>query len=200
MKNKIFVNPSLYIGLGKTGTKVILGVKSLYIKQYGEIPPNISFLCFDDDTSSLNESFIEINYNKLLQDGYHQNVTEKIYLTTDEIIDISYDFNKIEIIDFIKKNNIDWLDETILNQLPRDYNSKNNSIVYRQLKRLGFFINYKTFNNSLCFSIVCIFSVVIICSWCFFNWSFSSSIYNGSLCFRFTSTGGFLSSFFSVTV
>ena len=146
MKNKIFVNPSLYIGLGKTGTKVILGVKSLYIKQYGEIPPNISFLCFDDDTSSLNESFIEINYNKLLQDGYHQNVTEKIYLTTDEIIDISYDFNKIEIIDFIKKNNIDWLDETILNQLPRDYNSKNNSIVYRQLKRLGFFINYKTFN------------------------------------------------------
>ena len=149
MKNEIFVNPSLYIGLGKIGTKVILGVKSYYIKQYGEIPPNISFLCFDDDTSSLNESFIEINYNKLLQDGYnryHQNVTEKIYLTTDEIIDISYDFNKIEIIDFIKNNNIDWLDETILNQLPNDYNSKSNSIVYRQLKRLGFFINYKTFN------------------------------------------------------
>ena len=30
--------------------------------------------------------------------------------------------------------------------MPKDYNSKNNSIVYRQLKRLGFFINYKTFN------------------------------------------------------
>ena len=40
MKNKIFVNPSLYIGLGKTGTKVILGVKkSLYIKQYDENLP-----------------------------------------------------------------------------------------------------------------------------------------------------------------
>ena len=113
MKKEIFINPSLYIGLGKTGVEIILNLKSLYLKQYGEIPPNISFLCFDDDKSSIDESFIELNYNKLQQDGCYHNITEKIYLKTDEFIDISYDFSKIEIINYIKNNNINWLDETI---------------------------------------------------------------------------------------
>ncbi len=61
-ENKISINPGMYIGLGNTGIKVMLEVKCLYLKKYGEIPPNISFLCIDSDLISLNENFVELSY------------------------------------------------------------------------------------------------------------------------------------------
>ena len=49
MKHKVSRN--LFIGLGGTGSKILINVKKELVEFYGKVPPSIEFLIFDTDQS-----------------------------------------------------------------------------------------------------------------------------------------------------
>jgi len=49
MQQRVGMRPSLLIGLGGTGQKVLVQLKARFIRNYGEVPPAVEFLCFDTD-------------------------------------------------------------------------------------------------------------------------------------------------------
>jgi hypothetical protein len=49
IEQKANLRPTLLIGIGGTGQKVLVQLKARFIKNYGEKPPAVEFLCFDTD-------------------------------------------------------------------------------------------------------------------------------------------------------
>ncbi len=49
MQERVGMRPTLLIGLGGTGQKVLVQLKARFIRNYGEVPPAVEFLCFDTD-------------------------------------------------------------------------------------------------------------------------------------------------------
>lgn len=49
MQARVGMRPTLLIGLGGTGQKVLVQLKARMIRNYREIPPAVEFLCFDTD-------------------------------------------------------------------------------------------------------------------------------------------------------
>jgi len=52
MQQRIKMRPTLLVGLGGTGQKVLLQLKARFIRNYGEVPPAVEFLCFDTDQAT----------------------------------------------------------------------------------------------------------------------------------------------------
>ena len=49
MQQRVGMRPTLLIGLGGTGQKVLVQLKARFMRNYGEVPPAVEFLCFDTD-------------------------------------------------------------------------------------------------------------------------------------------------------
>ncbi len=49
MQQRVGMRPSLLIGLGGTGQKVLVQLKARFIRNYGQVPSAVEFLCFDTD-------------------------------------------------------------------------------------------------------------------------------------------------------
>ena len=52
MQNRVGMRPTLLIGLGGTGQKVLVQLKARFVRNYGQVPPAVEFLCFDTDQSA----------------------------------------------------------------------------------------------------------------------------------------------------
>lgn len=52
MQERVGMRPTLLIGLGGTGQKVLVQLKARFIRNYGQVPPAVEFLCFDTDQSA----------------------------------------------------------------------------------------------------------------------------------------------------
>jgi hypothetical protein len=52
MQQRVGMRPTLLIGLGGTGQKVLVQLKSRFIRNYGQVPPAVEFLCFDTDQTA----------------------------------------------------------------------------------------------------------------------------------------------------
>lgn len=52
MQQKINMRPTLMIGLGGTGQKVLVHLKARFLRNYGDVPRAVRFLCFDTDTAA----------------------------------------------------------------------------------------------------------------------------------------------------
>ena len=57
MQRKISMRPTLLIGIGGTGQKVLIQLKARFLKNYGEVPRAVSFLCFDTDPAAEKTKF-----------------------------------------------------------------------------------------------------------------------------------------------
>ena len=56
MQQRVGMRPTLLIGLGGTGQKVLIQLKAHFMRVYGQVPPAVEFLCFDtDQTAELTE-------------------------------------------------------------------------------------------------------------------------------------------------
>src|SRR5689334_8911210 len=49
MQQKVNMRPTLLIGIGGTGQKVLVQLKTRFIRNYGQKPAAVEFLCFDTD-------------------------------------------------------------------------------------------------------------------------------------------------------
>lgn len=49
MQQKLEMRPTLLIGMGGTGQKVLANIKARFVQNYGEVPPALRLLCFDTD-------------------------------------------------------------------------------------------------------------------------------------------------------
>lgn len=49
MQQRVGMRPTLLIGLGGTGQKVLVQLKARFLRTYREVPPAVEFLCFDTD-------------------------------------------------------------------------------------------------------------------------------------------------------
>ncbi len=52
MQQRVGMRPTMLIGLGGTGQKVLVQLKARFIRNYGQVPPAVEFLCFDTDQSA----------------------------------------------------------------------------------------------------------------------------------------------------
>jgi hypothetical protein len=52
MQLRVGMRPTLLVGLGGTGQKVLVQLKARFIRNYGQVPPAIEFLCFDTDQTA----------------------------------------------------------------------------------------------------------------------------------------------------
>src|SRR5271157_5909135 len=52
MQKRVGMRPTLLIGLGGTGQKVLVQLKARFMKNYGQVPPAVEFLCFDTDQTA----------------------------------------------------------------------------------------------------------------------------------------------------
>ena len=52
MQQQVGMRPTLLIGLGGTGQKVLVQLKGRFIRNYGQVPPAVEFLCFDTDQTA----------------------------------------------------------------------------------------------------------------------------------------------------
>jgi hypothetical protein len=52
MQQRVGMRPTLLIGLGGTGQKVLVQLKARFIRNYGKVPPAVEFLCFDTDQTA----------------------------------------------------------------------------------------------------------------------------------------------------
>lgn len=57
MQRKISMRPTLLIGIGGTGQKVLIQLKARFLRNYGEVPRAVSFLCFDTDPAAEKTKF-----------------------------------------------------------------------------------------------------------------------------------------------
>ena len=57
MQRKINMRPTLLIGIGGTGQKVLIQLKARFLRNYGEVPRAVSFLCFDTDPAAEKTKF-----------------------------------------------------------------------------------------------------------------------------------------------
>lgn len=129
------VNPALFIGLGGTGSKILLQVKSTVLKNYGELPPMIKLLCFDTDARELNSSSDVIEYDKKSQDGSSSRVKEAIQFSPNETVAIPItDPAGLAKHDYIRE----WLSPSVLAQIgPSDTGARQ----IRQMGRFAIFEN-----------------------------------------------------------
>ena len=51
------MRPTLLIGIGGTGQKVLIQLKARFLRNYGEVPRAVSFLCFDTDPAAEKTKF-----------------------------------------------------------------------------------------------------------------------------------------------
>lgn len=134
------INPALFIGLGGTGHKVLLQVKTALLRNYGEVPPATKILCFDTDKRELSSSFEEIEYYKKNGDGTKTKVTEKVSFKPSETVGIPIT-NPLGLInhEYIKS----WVSEDVRAQIgPSDTGAKQ----IRQMGRFAIFENYRKEN------------------------------------------------------
>lgn len=127
------VNPAIFIGLGGTGHKVLLQLKSALLSNYGEVPTVIDMLCFDTDLELLATSQ-ELTYDKK-NSGL---VTEKVTFDNNEVLGIPIK-NPDKLLKFqhIKS----WLSDRIAPRIgPTDTGAKQ----IRQMGRFAIFENYNT--------------------------------------------------------
>jgi len=116
------VSRNLFIGLGGTGSSILIQVKRSIIEKYGEVPPSVEFLVMDTDS------------------GVH-NVMEKIdekivRFDNDEILDIPIkNPHKLKKFDHVKS----WLSDKIE---PLINPSDRGASQIRSLGRFAFFENY----------------------------------------------------------
>jgi hypothetical protein len=130
------VTPALFIGLGGTGHKVLLQVKSSILKNYGELPPMTKLLCFDTDRRELLSSTDEIEYDKKNQDGTFTRVTESIQFSPSETVGIPIT-NPMGLVnqDYINE----WLSPGVRSQVgPSDTGA-------RQIRQMGRFAIFENF-------------------------------------------------------
>lgn len=52
MQQSVGMRPTLLIGLGGTGQKVLIQLKARFLRNYGQIPNAVEFLCFDTDQTA----------------------------------------------------------------------------------------------------------------------------------------------------
>jgi hypothetical protein len=52
LQQRVGMRPTLLVGLGGTGQKVLIQLKARFLRNYGEVPPAIEFLCFDTDQTA----------------------------------------------------------------------------------------------------------------------------------------------------
>jgi len=52
MTQRVGMRPTLLIGVGGTGQKVLVQLKARFIRNYGQVPTAVEFLCFDTDQSA----------------------------------------------------------------------------------------------------------------------------------------------------
>jgi hypothetical protein len=52
MQQRVGMRPTLLVGLGGTGQKVLVQLKARFIRNYGQVPPAVEFLCFDTDQAA----------------------------------------------------------------------------------------------------------------------------------------------------
>jgi hypothetical protein len=53
MQQSVGMRPTLLIGLGGTGQNVLVQLKARFIRNYGQVPPAVEFLCFDTDQTAI---------------------------------------------------------------------------------------------------------------------------------------------------
>lgn len=130
------INPALFIGLGGTGHKVLLQVKTSLLKNYGEVPPATKLLCFDTDKRELMNANEELEYNKKNEDGTFSLVNEKINFNPTETVGIPIT-NPLGLINqpYIRS----WVSDEVAPQIgPSDTGAKQ----IRQMGRFAIFENY----------------------------------------------------------
>ena len=130
------INPALFIGLGGTGHKVLLQVKTALLRNYGEVPSATKLLCFDTDKRELSASFEEIEYQKKNEDGSRTKVKEKISFKPSETVGIPI----TNPLGLLKQEYIrDWVSENVQAQIgPSDTGAKQ----IRQMGRFAIFENF----------------------------------------------------------
>ncbi len=52
MQQRVNMRPTLMVGLGGTGQKVLVQLKARFVRNYGDVPPAIEFLSFDTDQAA----------------------------------------------------------------------------------------------------------------------------------------------------
>jgi hypothetical protein len=128
------VTPTLFIGLGGTGHKVLLQVKKSLLSNFGEKPPVTDILCFDTDTQELSTAQDELTYVK--KNGTR--VSEVIRFDRDEVIGISVKSpDKLVKFQHIKS----WLSDIIA---PKISPSETGAKQIRQMGRFAIYENYNT--------------------------------------------------------
>ncbi|MBL4746251.1 MAG: hypothetical protein JKY08_07760 [Flavobacteriaceae bacterium] len=130
------INPALFIGLGGTGHKVLLQVKTSLLKNYGEVPPATKLLCFDTDKKELLSANKEIEYFKKNSKGDKSLVHEEIKFSPNEIVAIPIT-NPVSLLNqgFIR----DWVSDEVA---PRIGPSNTGAKQIRQMGRFAIFENY----------------------------------------------------------
>ena len=132
------VTPSLFIGLGGTGHKVLLQVKKSLLSNFGEMPPVTDILCFDTDTQELSAAQDKLTYLKKVGSEPRKEVTEVIRFDKDEMIGIPIRSPDM----LVKFQHIkNWISDIIEPKItPSDTGAKQ----IRQLGRFAIFENYST--------------------------------------------------------
>ncbi len=95
----IKLQKTLYVGLGGTGTAVLLRIKKFFAESYGEIPPMIGFLAIDTDNAASNKSVTGNNGETIRLDA-----SELLVCTVKNALDTYR--NNPEAYDWIPRNNI----------------------------------------------------------------------------------------------
>ena len=116
------VSRNLYIGLGGTGSSILIQVKKAIIEKYGEVPPSVEFLVMDTDSDVHNVS------SKIKN--------KEIFFDKDEVLDIPIkNPHKLKNFDHIKS----WLSDKVE---PLIVPSDRGAGQIRSLGRFAFFENY----------------------------------------------------------